>query len=74
VRALGGNPLSTRRQGLSGKNAYRTLLAAIERQRATDGRIKLTFEVVYGHAFRPVSRTTAAGESIVRFDLPKKRD
>ncbi|MBC3863557.1 methyltransferase domain-containing protein [Undibacterium jejuense] len=74
VRALGGNPLSTRRQGLSGKNAYRALLAAIERQRAADGRIKLTFEVVYGHAFRPVSRTTAAGESIVRFDLPKKRD
>ena len=72
VRALGGNPLATRRRGLFGKNAYRRLLAALERQRGADGRIKLSFEVVYGHAFRPVSRKTAAGESIVRFDLPKK--
>jgi len=74
VRALGGNPLATRRRGLSGKNAHRALLAALERQRGADGRIKLTFEVVYGHAFRPMSRKTTAGESIVRFDLPKKRD
>ncbi|MFZ6692764.1 methyltransferase domain-containing protein [Undibacterium sp. SXout20W] len=74
VRALGGNPLATRRRGLSGKNSYRSLLAALEHQRGADGLIKLTFEVVYGHAFRPVSRKTAAGESIVRFDLPKKGD
>jgi malonyl-CoA O-methyltransferase len=37
-----------------------------------DGRIPLTFEVIYGHAFRPAPRKTAAGESIIRFDLPKK--
>ncbi|MFZ6744888.1 methyltransferase domain-containing protein [Undibacterium sp. JH2W] len=72
VRALGGNPLMTRRQGLLGRKAYARLLAALDRQKNADGRITLTLEVVYGHAFRPVNRKTAAGEAIVRFDLPKK--
>jgi malonyl-CoA O-methyltransferase len=49
------------------------MLKALEQQRAADGRIALSFEVVYGHAFKPVNKKTAAGESIVRFDLPKKR-
>ena len=30
------------------------------------------FEVLYGHAFRPAPRTTSQGESIIRFDLPRK--
>ncbi|MFZ6872096.1 methyltransferase domain-containing protein [Undibacterium sp. Di27W] len=72
VRALGGNPLMTRRQGLLGRKAYARLLAALDKQKNADGRISLTLEVVYGHAFRPVNRKTAAGEAIVRFDLPKK--
>ncbi|MCH8621350.1 methyltransferase domain-containing protein [Undibacterium sp. TS12] len=72
VRALGGNPLMTRRQGLFGRQAYKGLVAALEQRRDSRGRINLTLEVVYGHAFRPVSRKTAAGEAIVRFDLPKK--
>lgn len=72
VRALGGNPLMTRRQGLLGRKAYAKLLAALEQQRDAGGRIALTMEVIYGHAFRPVSRKTAAGEAIIRFDLPKK--
>lgn len=73
VRALGGNPLLSRRPGLSGKHAHQAMLKALEQQRAADGRIALSFEVVYGHAFKPVNKKTAAGESIVRFDLPKKR-
>ena len=72
VRALGGNPLMTRQQGLLGRKAYERLLVALEKNRNADGRLTLTLEVVYGHAFRPVNRKTAAGESIVRFDLPKK--
>lgn len=67
VRALGGNPLATRRRGLIGRDAWNKLLAALEAQRRPDGKLGLTFEVIYGHAFRPVSRTTAAGEAIVRF-------
>lgn len=72
VRAWGGNPLESRGRGLLGRAAYARLLAALEQQRGADGKIALSFEVIYGHAFRPVARTTASGESIIRFDLPKK--
>jgi malonyl-CoA O-methyltransferase len=72
VRALGGNPLATRRRGLTGKSAWRRLIDHLERQRRTDGTITLTFEIIYGHAFRPVPKVTARGESIVRLDFPKK--
>jgi malonyl-CoA O-methyltransferase len=74
VRAFGGNPLSTRRKGLLGRAAHRRLLAGLERQRRADGRIGLTFEVIYGHAFRPAPRMTNEGEAIVRFmpRAPKK--
>lgn len=73
VRALGGNPLATRRRGLVGRDAWNKLLAALEAQRRPDGKLGLTFEVIYGHAFRPVSRTTAAGEAIVRFQPRPKQ-
>jgi malonyl-CoA O-methyltransferase len=67
VRALGGNPLATRARGLLGRPAGQRLTAALERQRRADGKLALTFEVIYGHAFRPAPRVTAAGEAIVRF-------
>ncbi|CAN5893008.1 methyltransferase domain-containing protein [soil metagenome] len=72
VRALGGNPLLTRRQSLIGRSAYRVVVKALESMRNKDGRIPLTFEVVYGHAFRPVPKKRASGESIIRMDFPKK--
>lgn len=67
VRALGGNPLATRRRGLLGRGAGQRLQAALERGRRADGKLALTFEVIYGHAFRPAPRVTAAGEAIVHF-------
>jgi malonyl-CoA O-methyltransferase len=72
VRALGGNPLGTRRKGLMGRAAHARLLAGLESRRRADGRIGLTFEVIYGHAFRPAPRVTKDGEAIIRFDLPRK--
>ena len=71
VRALGGNPLATRARGLRGRAAQARLLAALERGRDATGKLVLSFEVIYGHAFRPAPRATAAGESIVRFQ-PRK--
>ena len=71
VRALGGNPLATRRRGLVGRAAWRRMQDALEAQRRADGKLGLTFEVIYGHAFRPAPRVTAAGEAIVRFQ-PRK--
>jgi malonyl-CoA O-methyltransferase len=67
VRALGGNPLATRSRSLLGRAAGARLHAALERGRRADGKLALTFEVIYGHAFRPAPRVTAAGEAIVRF-------
>ena len=72
VRALGGNPLATRARSLVGRAAWGRLLAALERTRRPDGKLGLTFEVIYGHAFRPAPRVTAAGEAIIRF-APRKR-
>lgn len=72
VRAWGGNPLDSRRRGLLGRHAWQQMLDILQQNRREDGTIPLTFEVIYGHAFRPVPRTTASGESIVRFDLPRK--
>ena len=71
VRAWGGNPLSTRRSSLMGGDSWRRVCQAIEKMRRPDGLIALTFEIIYGHAFRPASRVTAAGETIVRLDLKK---
>lgn len=67
VRALGGNPLATRSRGLLGRAARARLEQALERGRRADGKLALTFEVIYGHAFRPAPRVTASGEAIVRF-------
>lgn len=72
VRAWGGNPLTTQRRGLMGRRAWRRMLDALEGMRRNDGKIPLTFEIIYGHAFRPVPKTTSSGETIVRFDLRKR--
>jgi len=72
VRAWGGNPLLTRRRGLVGRQVWKAAVEVLERSRRADGKIPLTFEVVYGHAFRPASRVTASGEAIIRLDFGKK--
>jgi malonyl-CoA O-methyltransferase len=72
VRAWGGNPLQTRRRGLLGRNAWTTIAKRLEQSRRADGKLPLTFEIIYGHAFRPAPTTTAAGEAIIRLDLPRK--
>jgi malonyl-CoA O-methyltransferase len=68
MRAWGGNPLASRTRGLLGREARNALADALNRNRRADGKLPLSFEVIYGHAFRPAPRTTASGESIVRFE------
>jgi malonyl-CoA O-methyltransferase len=72
LKALGGNPMTSRRPGLLGRHAMAKLCAQLEKSRADDGRIPLTIEVVFGHAFKPVPTKLASGESIIRLDFPKK--
>ncbi|HYD62917.1 MAG TPA: methyltransferase domain-containing protein [Noviherbaspirillum sp.] len=73
VRAWGGNPLLTRRRGLLGRGAWARVKQHLESLRRADGKIPMTFEVVYGHAFRPAPKKTAEGETIIRLDLPRRR-
>jgi malonyl-CoA O-methyltransferase len=55
-------------RGLISRGMYRRLLDALEAQRQPDGTIPLTFEVVYGHAWKAVARVTPEGHGIVRVD------
>lgn len=71
VQAFGGNPLSTQRKNLSGRHRNQRLLRALEEQRKPNGKISLTIEVLYGHAFKPLPKKTASGESIIRLDLKR---
>ncbi len=72
VRAWGGNPLASRRRGLLGRRAWSGVREALEQKRDRNGKIPLTFEVIYGHAFRPAPKKTSSGETIVRLDFPKR--
>ena len=57
---MGAGPVSRR--------LYKALLAALEARRRADGTIALTFEVIYGHAWKAVPRMTAEGDGIVRLE------
>jgi len=50
------------------RRLHKALLAALEARRRADGTIPLTFEVIYGHAWKAVPRTTAEGHGIVRIE------
>ena len=60
VRALGGNPRDDRAKSLPSSRQARALLSALESQRGDDGRIRLTFEVAYGHAWKPQPKSVGA--------------
>jgi malonyl-CoA O-methyltransferase len=70
VRALGGNALASRRRGLSGRKLGERLDAALEAHRSSDGRYPLSFEIVYGHAWKGQPKTASDGRAIVRFEPP----
>jgi malonyl-CoA O-methyltransferase len=66
LRGLGRNLHPKRFPALRGKHWYRTLCTALERElRGPDGRLVLSFEVVYGHAFKPRPKLTVASETRV---------
>ena len=67
LRSLGGNVALQRHTGLRTPRWRQRLGQALQEQVATtsDGRIALSFEVVYGHAFRPPPRPRLAAETTV---------
>ena len=64
LRELGANVHPGRFAGLRGRGWRRRLDSALgERLEGADGRLALTFEVVYGHALKPLPRMPMGAES-----------
>jgi malonyl-CoA O-methyltransferase len=70
LKAIGAhNATLGRPRGLTGRARWRKMLDALEAFRR-EGRLPATFEVVYGHAWKPEPRVVADGRAIVRFERP----
>ncbi|MFG6446935.1 biotin synthase [Roseateles sp. BYS180W] len=68
LRALGGNTAPARSAGLRTPRWRDMVLQALEQLRGGDGRLALTLEVVYGHAFKGQPRLTVAAETAVSLE------
>jgi malonyl-CoA O-methyltransferase len=69
VRRWGGEPRRGMGPvGLGGRAALARQIASLESQRRADGTIALTFEVIYGHAWKAQVKTTPQGYSVIRPD------
>lgn len=56
-----------RPKGLFGRNAWQSMRAAYEKKRC-NGRLPVTLEVVYGHAWKGLPKGTRPERSVVHFD------
>lgn len=69
---LHGSDEGDQADGLASRRLHRALAAALEARRLKDGSnagtIPLTFEIIYGHAWKAIPRTTAEGHGIVRIE------
>lgn len=65
------NATTGRGMGLMGKNAWASLVENYERQRC-DGKLPATFEVIYGHAWKPQPRVNRDGAAIIQTSFKLK--
>jgi malonyl-CoA O-methyltransferase len=73
LRATGQvNTLAGRRRGLAGRGAFSAMRAEYEKLRR-DGRLPASFEIVYGHAWKPQQRVTDDGRAVVKLEFPRAR-
>ncbi|MEJ6007892.1 biotin synthase [Paucibacter sp. AS339] len=68
LRALGGNYAPTRFAACRGRQWRAGLIEALETLRDADGRLRLSLELVYGHAFKPQPRLRVSPETSVSLD------
>jgi malonyl-CoA O-methyltransferase len=72
LKSIGAhNATAGRAHGLMGKNAWARLVENYERLRS-NGKLPATFEVVYGHAWKPQPRTTRDGAAIIKTSFKLK--
>jgi malonyl-CoA O-methyltransferase len=73
LRATGQqNVLAERRRALTGKGVFGNMRAAYENLRR-DGRLPASFEIVYGHAWKPAQRLTEDGRAIVTMQARREK-
>lgn len=66
LKAIGAhNTTQGRGKGLMGKNAFNRLLENYEKLRR-EGKLPATYEIVYGHAWKPTTRVTLDGAAIIK--------
>ena len=68
LRSIGGNASPARWPGLRTRRWRERLNGALQSLAGADGRLRLGFEVVYGHAFKAAPRVRLASESAVSVD------
>jgi len=68
LRSLGGNASASRWPALRTPRWRERLCAGLQARAGADGRLALSFEIVYGHAFKAAPRATVAGESLVTLE------
>ncbi len=72
LKAIGAhNATAGRGQGLMGKTAWKSLVENYEGMRS-NGKLPATFEVVYGHAWKPQPKQTADGRAIIKTSFKLK--
>jgi malonyl-CoA O-methyltransferase len=73
LKAIGAhNVTAGRPRGLMGRQRWQRMLAALEATRR-EGRLPASFEVVYGHAWKPEPRMTDDGSAIIRVEPRARR-
>jgi malonyl-CoA O-methyltransferase len=65
LRSIGGNASPTRYPGLRTPRWRDRLHAELGTLAGPDGRLRLSFEIVYGHAFKAAPRVPATGQTTV---------
>lgn len=65
--ASAGNARGDRPRGLGRRGDWQTARQALETRRQPDGRLALSVELVFGHAWRTAPRETADGRAIIHF-------
>ncbi|MBS7808309.1 methyltransferase domain-containing protein [Variovorax sp. PCZ-1] len=65
LRGVGRNLHPARFSGLRGRIWKNQLLKALNGLKNSQGQIELTFEVIYGHAFKPAPRLKVSAESAI---------
>ena len=68
LRGLGGNASPARGLGLRTPRWRERLHAGLQTLAGPDGRMGLSFEIVYGHAFKAAPRTAPIGETAVSLE------